>query len=243
MEEIREVAVPDDLQLLERFLEADPVEFLPLIARLKEQLFPKAYASIRGKLIRTLVTIEKKRSLITIWPGEPESVSRILRRWGFPKGTVSVRVKHLLSVLEVYRPVRAFDEIFTMFVDGEHFVFKPKHDAERLSSEELPEPWTEDFEGVAYGIGVEGKIVSCGTVSGIVEEIGACGAAIGTDPEYSGRGYATSTLSYAVRDALKIIPIVTYPVESDNIAAIRVLEKLGFRFHSSFLHTEVERIQ
>ena len=82
MEEIREVTVPDDLQLLERFLEADPVEFLPLIARLKEQFFPKAYAGIREKLIRTLVTIEKKRPLITIWPGEPESVSRILKRWG-----------------------------------------------------------------------------------------------------------------------------------------------------------------
>lgn len=129
-----------------------------------------------------------------------------------------------------------------MFVDREHFVFKSKHDAERLSSEELPEPWTEDFEGVAYGIRVKGKIVSCGTVSGIVEGIGACGAAIGTDPEYRNRGYATSTLSYAVRDALKIVPIVTYPVESDNIAAIRVLGKLGFRFHSSFLYTEVERI-
>jgi len=50
-----------------------------------------------------------------------------------------------------------------------------------------------------------------------------------------------STLSYAVRDALNLVPVVTYYVESDNIPAIRVLENMGFRLHSTFLCTEVEK--
>jgi len=42
-------------------------------------------------------------------------------------------------------------------------------------------------------------------------------------------------------DALNLVPIVTYTVESNNIPAIRVLEKLGFRFCLAFLYAEVER--
>lgn len=128
-----------------------------------------------------------------------------------------------------------------MFVDREHFVFKPQHKAERLSSEELPKPWTKDFQGIAYGIRTNDKIVSVGSVSNLADGIGFYGAAIWTDSEYRSKGYATSTLSYAVRDALNTVPIVTYPVESDNIPAIRVLEKLGFRFYSSFLYTEAQK--
>ena len=160
---------------------------------------------------------------------------------GSIEGTPSVGVKHLHSALKIYRPIRVFDEVLIMFVDKEHFIFKPKHKPERLSSEELPKPWTKDSKGIAYGIRVNGKIVSCGWVGNIIEGIGSCGGAVGTDSEERGKGYATSTLSYAVRDALKIVPMLTYSVDSSNLPAIRVLEKLGFRLYSAFLYTEVKK--
>ncbi|MFB0523054.1 MAG: GNAT family N-acetyltransferase [Candidatus Bathyarchaeia archaeon] len=241
MEGIREVKLPRDSELLESFLMEDPVEFMPLISDLRKERFPQAYAGISQGSITTLVTIEREGRRVSIWAGDARFVVPILGKWGPSKGALSVGLKHLHAVLEKYKPIRVFDEIFVMFVDKERFRFAPKHKAERLTSEELPEPYPEDFKGIGYGIRVDNKVVSVGTVSNFVEGIGACGAAIGTDSEYRNRGYATSTLSYAVRDALNIVPIVTYPVESNNIPAIRVLEKLGFRFYSSFLYTEVEK--
>jgi len=241
LEEIRAVKLPRDLKLLENFLMVNPIEFLPLISRLKEERFPQAYAGISEGSIKTLVTIEENGHGIRIWPSDGRFVKPILKKWGPSRGHLSVGVKHLHCALNVYKPTRVFDEVLIMFVDKEHFVFEPKHKPERLSSEELPKPWTKDFKGFAYGIRVNGKIVSWGSVSNIVEGIGAGGAAIGTDPEERNKGYATSTLSYTVRDVLDLVPVVTYPVESDNMPAIRVLEKLGFRLFSAFLYTEVEK--
>jgi len=240
LEEIREVKLPNDLEILESFLMVDPIEFLWLILCLREKRFPQAYVGISEGSIKTLVTIEKLHG-IRIWSGDVRFIEPILKRWGPSRGHLSVGVKHLRSALKIYRPVRVFDEVLIMFVDKEHFIFEPKHKPERLSSEELPKPWTKDFKGIAYGIRVNGKIASCGSVSNIIDGIGSCGAAIGTDPEERNKGYATSILSYAVRDALKLVPIVTYSVESDNIPTIRVLEKLGFRLYSAFLYTEVEK--
>jgi len=241
LEEVREVKLPEDLELLESFLVVDPIEFLPLTSQSREKRFPRAYAGISDSSIKTLVTIEENGHGIRIWPGDGRFVEPILENWGPLRGHLSVGVKHLDRVLNVYRPIRSFDEVLIMFVDKEHFVFKPRHKAERLSSEDLPKPWTKDFKGIAYGIRVNGKIVSCGTVGGIIEGIGSYSAAIGTDPEHQNKGYATSTLSYAVRDALNLVPIVTYPVEYNIIPAVRVLEKLGFRLYSAFLYTEMEK--
>jgi len=236
LEEIRAVKLPKDLEILESFLMVDPIEFLWLILCLREKRFPQAYVGISEGSIKTLVTIEELHG-IRIWPGDVRFVEPILKRWGPLREHLSVEVKHLHSALKIYRPIRVFDEILTMFVDKEHFIFKLKHKPERLSSEELPEA----SKGIAYGIRVNGRIVSSGWVGNIVEGIGSCGAAVGTDSEERGKGYAASTLSYAVRDALKLVPIVTYSVDSSNLPAIRVLEKLGFRLYSAFLYTEVEK--
>jgi len=236
LEEVREVELPKDLEILESFLMVNPIEFLFLVLCLREKRFPQAYVGMSEGFIKTLVTIEELHG-VRIWPGDVRFVEPILKRWGPSRGHLSVGVKHLRSALKIYMPIRVFDEVLIMFVDKEHFIFKPKQKPERLSSEELPEA----SKGIAYGIRVNGKIVSSGWVGNIVEGIGSCGAAVGTDPEERGKGYAISTLSYAVRDALKLVPIVTYSVDSNNIPAVRVLEKLGFRLYSAFLYTEVEK--
>ncbi len=146
---IREVELPEDLGLLESFLMKDPIEFMPLISKLRKGRFPQTYAGISEGSIETLVTIEKKGRRISIWAGDVRFVVPILERWGPSKGALSVGLKHLHAVLEIYKPTRVFDEIFTMFVDKEHFIFTPKHKAEKLTSGELPKPWTRDFKGIA----------------------------------------------------------------------------------------------
>jgi len=245
LEELREIKLPEDLELLKRFLMSDAIGFVSLILRLREKHFPQAYARISEGSIKTLVTIEQKPSensfSVEIWPGDVRFIEPILEKWGPLKCGLSFGVKHLHRVLIIYRPIRVFDEVFMMFVDKEHFIFKPKHRAKKLKGDELPEPWStearKNYEGIAYGIRVNGKILSVGSVENLLEGIGSCGAAIITDPEQRNKGYATSTLAYAVRDALDIVPIVTYYVESNNMPVIRVLEKLGFLFYSAVLCT------
>lgn len=237
-EEIREVKLPEDEGLLEKFLMQDQIEFIHLLLALREKCFHKSYARFSEDIIKTLVTIDR---FITVHKGDERFVNPILEKWGPSRGSFSMQLKHLHALLRIYKPLKPFDEIFAMFVDREHFLNKSKYKAERLSSKDLPKPWTKDFKGIAYGIRANNKIVSIGSVSGLVDGIGYTSSAIKTDLEYRNRGYATSTLSHAVQDALKIVPIVIYLVKSNNIPAIRVLEKLGYRFYSSFLFTEMER--
>jgi len=234
LEEIREVRLPEDRKLLENFVRVKPIEFLSLNSWLKENVFPEAYAGISEGHIKTLATIQKgsfDNEIWTLWPSEIRFVEPILEKWGPPRGHISLGVKHLHSVLNIYRPIHAFDEIFIMIVDKEHFIFKPKCEAERLKGEELPKPWKarKDYKGIAYGICANGEVISCGSVENIYPGIASTGGGMITDPAERGKGYATSTMSYAVRDALDLVPIVTYPVETDNTPAIIVLQKLGFR--------------
>jgi len=243
LEEIREIIISRDLSLLKSFLQDDPIKFLPLLFCLKENCFHQAYVGIREGSIKTLVTTEEDSlgDIWTIWPGDVKYVKPILEQWGSSHCHMSVGVKHLHSILKIYKPTRVFDEIFIMYVDKKHFNFKPTHTPEKLNVEELPKPWTKHFMGIAYGISVDNKIVSVGSVDKIVDGVGAYSAAIKTDSEYQNKGYATSTLAYAVSDVLKSVPVVTYYVESTNRSTLRVLEKLGFRFHSAFLYTDVEK--
>jgi hypothetical protein len=53
--------------------------------------------------------------------------------------------------------------------------------------------------------------------------------------------HVTCLLTIRSTLARALVPVFTYPVESDNMPAIRVLEKLGFRLYSAFLYTEVEK--
>ena len=64
-----------------------------------------------------------------------------------------------------------------------------------------------------------------------IDESGSAEIGYGISDDYQGRGYASEAVTAAVAWALKQekINCVTAEVDKDNVASIRVLEKLGFK--------------
>ena len=82
--------------------------------------------------------------------------------------------------------------------------------------------------GMAWGAFVEGKLASiaCPFFVGIqYEDLG-----VATEPPYRGRGLSTACTYALIQDVLQRGKRVSWNTSRDNLASIRVAEKLGFRF-------------
>lgn len=117
------------------------------------------------------------------------------------------------------------DEIRTLFEDG------------RATGEEP------DFfmrgqlqDGTFYGIRHEGRLVAAGGTHlySRDEGIGAIGN-VYTHRAHRGRGHASAVTSAVARELIdRGTRIIALNVRSENLAAIRVYERLGFRLHARF---------
>lgn len=99
-------------------------------------------------------------------------------------------------------------------------------------------------EGVYYGVGVEGRLVSiAGThVVSPVEKVAVIGNVF-THPRHRGLGWATLATSAVTEHLLKECNSVLLTVETTNIPAVRVYEKLGYREECRLYETTVLRRQ
>ena len=91
------------------------------------------------------------------------------------------------------------------------------------------------------GIKRDGKIVSVGNA-----RFAAFGSNIGvvaTDERYRNMGYATSIVSALVQEILKKSPHALIHVLSDNVPAIRVYSKVGYKPYKNYLLIRAERIK
>jgi RimJ/RimL family protein N-acetyltransferase len=82
--------------------------------------------------------------------------------------------------------------------------------------------------GMAWGAFVQGKLASiaCPFFVGIqYEDLG-----VATEPAYRGRGLSAACTYHLVQDVLERGKQVSWNTSPDNIASIRVAEKVGFRF-------------
>lgn len=82
---------------------------------------------------------------------------------------------------------------------------------------------------LAYGIYEGGKLVSfaCGGSNPVAENLSSVGP-VYTSPEFRGRGYATSICSALVDELLGKSEKITLNVSKNDLAALRVYEKIGF---------------
>jgi len=98
-------------------------------------------------------------------------------------------------------------------------------------------------QGVFYGVEQDGQLIAAaGThLVSAVYSVGAIGNVM-THPDHRGRGYATLT-TQAVCDELvrRRIQTIVLNVRQDNVAAVRVYEKLGFARHCTFYEGVTER--
>ncbi len=98
-------------------------------------------------------------------------------------------------------------------------------------------------QGVFYGIECQGQLIAvAGThLVSLTYKIAAVGNVM-THPDYRGQGYATQA-THAVCDELmrRGIQTIILNVNQENLAAIRVYEKLGFVRHCAFYEGLITR--
>jgi ribosomal protein S18 acetylase RimI-like enzyme len=88
-----------------------------------------------------------------------------------------------------------------------------------------------------YGIRLDGRLVSVTGVHSVSERAGI--ATLGhlvTHPDYRGRGLSTAGTSHLCASLLdEGIDLMALNVRRQNRSAVRVYEKLGFRYHDTYL--------
>ncbi len=81
---------------------------------------------------------------------------------------------------------------------------------------------------MAWGAFVKGKLASiaCPFFAGLqVEDLG-----VATEPAYRGRGLSAACTYHLIQDVLERGKRVSWNTSTNNMASIRVADKLGFRF-------------
>ncbi len=82
-----------------------------------------------------------------------------------------------------------------------------------------------------WGMIVDGHVVSVAAIASSQPEVGVI-VDVNTDPNYRRRGYGTMVTSAATERALQDSKIVSLFVNSSNIEATRVYEKLGYKLYA-----------
>ena len=98
-------------------------------------------------------------------------------------------------------------------------------------------------DGIFYGVRDEGRLIAAGGTHlySRDESVGAIGN-VYTHRSHRGRGCAAAVTSAVARGLIdRGTRIIALNVRSQNAAAIRVYERLGFRFHARFVEGRARR--
>jgi len=240
----------EDKERILAFLDKDRVWAGYAICDLKPKLFSQcewytAYSN--GEIISLCLYFKGFETPTQITFGNDLGIDKILERIDTPK---CVHAHFLPTQKSVLTKHYRFDKpklMKRMAITKELFKLATGS-ASRLTENDLQELETfyakreETFflkdmliSGVYYGIRKDSKFVSvAGThVTSSLYKM-ACIGNVFTHPFHRGKGYATICTSKVVEELLHNHKDVILNVDSKNIAALKVYEKLGFREHCTF---------
>lgn len=177
--------------------------------------------------------------------GEREAVSQLLNLLEDEKMLIFCSPELLDVVEERFPQARSYleDQMYVsrslvQFINHEEAVrLGPEHAsslAELYSSGEPSYARSEERcrtlleKHAVYGAFADDKLVSAAITLKRLPEISDI-TGIFTKPRFRGRGFATIATSAATEEALKNAPKTTLFVRSDNIPAVRIYKKLGYR--------------
>jgi RimJ/RimL family protein N-acetyltransferase len=240
----------DDKEKLLAFLEKDRVWAGYAICDLEPELFSicEWYDTHSDRKIVSLCLYFKGFETPTqITFGDALGLGKILKKISIPENVHAHLLPVHKKVLTKYYSFKKLKLMKRMATTRE--LFNPiAGSASRLTENDLAEleilyaNRAETFflpnmlaSGVYYGIRRDGTLVSvAGThVSSLSHKI-ACVGNVFTLPSYQGKGYATLCTSKVVEELLLNHKDIILNVDSKNIPAIKVYEKLGFREHCIF---------
>ncbi len=89
-----------------------------------------------------------------------------------------------------------------------------------------------------WGIIVDERVVAVAAIASKQPEI-ACLVNVVTHPDFRRRGFGASVTSAATSDALKISEVCSLFASTNNFDAIRIYERLGYRFYANSVKFEL----
>ncbi|UCH32142.1 MAG: GNAT family N-acetyltransferase [Candidatus Bathyarchaeota archaeon] len=248
----RKITIRHDVekQRLQSFLETDRIWAGYAICDLEEEIFPLCnwHVAVENRRVISLcMHFNGLQPPAQITMGEPIGLAKILKTIDIPERIHAHIPPNHREVMNEFYNINKFHLMKRMFVIKE--TFKPiAGQAERMRNSDLrdienlyavqPGNFFRSYmltSGVYYGLRKEGKLISvAGTHICSPTHSLACVGNVFTHPSYRGKGYATTCTSQTVSDLLTHFRDVILNVEDQNIAAIRVYRKLGFREHSTY---------
>lgn len=180
--------------------------------------------------------------------GSAERVAKLLDYTNLDELVFVIEPHHLRVVEEHFKPLGPTDsssrgEITTysiVKVDAETFKPSIRHRVKKLGTRDLVnvlksmgDEWKSRIEnvihkGVAFGAYDNGSLVAVATISEILDGL-ALIRGVYTHPSFRRKGFATSACSALVQDLIDLGKEAMLWVAKDNLPAIRVYKKIGFK--------------
>jgi ribosomal protein S18 acetylase RimI-like enzyme len=238
--QIKEVPALDSriLEYLERDLVRIPSELNDLLnAAGHVRLF---VCTLEDRLTGYLIMSTVPEAIFVNLSGEKEAVTALLSV--VPRsGVVIIAPSSLLDTIQEHFGVGPVFHMVLMAVRRGGENLRVGNPALRLSPQSAPEyarllnssSPSSRFEELlqrdaVYGVFVGERLVSVASAVGKLPQAAFIMGVV-TSPEYRGRGYGTLAASAAVRDALASSELASLGVREDNIPAIRIYQRLGFK--------------
>ena len=180
--------------------------------------------------------------------GSAESAAKLLDYTNLDELVFVIEPHHLRVVEEFFKPLGPTDsssrgEITTYLivkVDAETFKPSIRHRVKKLGTKDLADilksmghEWKSRIEnvvhkGVAFGAYDNGSPVAVAAVSEILDGL-ALIRGVYTLPSFRRKGFATSACSALIQELIDLGREAMLWVAKDNLPAIRVYEKIGFK--------------
>ncbi|MEM3014239.1 MAG: GNAT family N-acetyltransferase [Candidatus Bathyarchaeia archaeon] len=180
--------------------------------------------------------------------GDPEAVPELFNKITLDEPVLFIQPDHLKAVQKIFKPVEQVDrtskslitEFLVMKIHSENFRPAVKHLFEKLGTEDLDEAsknFGEELKnliqnainrGFAYGAYENGLLASCATVSEHLENV-AIIRGVFTIPSLRNRGLASSVCSALIDELIKSGKTPMLWVSKDNLPALKLYKKLGFK--------------
>lgn len=179
--------------------------------------------------------------------GKAECAVSLLRKTDLPEPLFNIEQRHLPAVKKLYKLKEPADKMtkgpittfLTMKVTSKTFTPIIKHNVQKLEKEDAqalgellsiePQAALNFFRGFAFGVSRgKNKLVSYAASPEMLEDL-AIVRGVFTAPEERNEGCSTSVCSALVRRLLQEGREVMLYVSRDNLSAIKVYRKIGFR--------------
>jgi len=236
-----------DKKLFFDYLDMDRIRHVFTIYDLKNaREETRVWVALRnGRIVGYLFEYEK-RFIHT--HGDPESIPELLGKTTIIEPILVLEPDHLKVVKKVYEPVEPLDtatkDLITTFLvmKTDSNTFKPiiRHSVKKLGTEDLNEA-SKSFgeplknlvqnainKGFAYGAYKNGSLASCVTVSEHLEDV-ALIRGVFTVPSLRNHGLATSVCSAMIEESIRLGKVPMLWVSKDNLPALKLYKKLGFK--------------